>query len=831
MPYINYLPDEQLNLSREPDYAASTRFITYIYERLGQEALRDFAAHPRQGLAALDDILAVHETGMDADSFFADWVLANYLLDTRREGGRFGYRMLESAQPHLPRRVRQLPAGFHEATPPYSADYYELPPPVPGTADQLLMDFRLKAPEPQDAWLQLVQVLPDRVDLQRFRASEHRGQPVLATLTEQAERIFVAVSPFTPGARQRTQPVHYSLALREQPAPADALAQVTARLRVRSDPEIADNTLGKLRPCSFVKVLQRGPQWSQVLSDDGLSGWSHNDFLFHLNASGNGSSTGSCGALTRAAHDGNLAAVQRLLANGADVNSADAFGRRALHEAAFWGHDAILARLLRAGADVNARDATGRSAYDEAVRMENASSLLLLHRAGSGSDLADPASLPLMIIAAGQGNTELLEQLLAAGHDVNWQDGSGQTALVAAAQNGQTAALKLLLAAGADAQWLDENGRSPLMLAAAEGQVGTIARLHDVGGDLHRQDREGHTALTLAAVNGHPTIVTWFFLGNSDVDLGHSVGAQGRNALHLAAAAGHEAVVALLLLSDMDIHARDADGRSALQLAQAAGHDGVVAMLRMADEIEIVETTDWNFSQQYAATFHAAARNGDLAEVDSLIRDGMRVDTLRGDNRTALSRAAGAGQRDMVLRLLLAGASTYREGRDNFYPALYYALSAGHEDIALLLLYAGARPGGSGYMGTRGLLWAADFRSPDLVHLVLGVRGRRRVQVDFPRDSYFSTPLFYAVKAKNNHIADILLDAGANPDIRDRSGASPLYYAVNTRNVEIVKLLLAAGADPNVPLSRQRARTLAGLARSKGYPEILDLLLAAGAQA
>ena len=51
----------------------------------------------------------------------------------------------------------------------------------------------------------------------------------------------------------------------------------------------------------------------------------------------------------------------------------------------------------------------------------------------------------------------------------------------------------------------------------------------------------------------------------------------------------------------------------------------------------------------------------------------MRVDTLRGGNRTALSRAAGAGQRDMVLRLLLAGASTYGEGRDNFYPALYYA--------------------------------------------------------------------------------------------------------------------------------------------------------------
>ena len=338
--------------------------MLYLYERLGVETLRDFAAHPRQGLAALDDLLADHDDGMDADSFFADWVLANHLNDGQREDGRFGYRMLQDktrrAQSSPSNRIRQLPAGIRAATAPYSADYYELPlPQGSASAERLLIDFRLSAPAPQDAWLQLVQVLADSIEVQRFRASDYRNQPVLASLREGPERVFIAVAPFTPERRRRIQPVHYSLALRELSSLPNNQAQVTTTLNLRSEPgNHQQHVLGKLQRCGVRagaatrrEQLEPGPEW-MMASPGGRTTITSSI----SDAPSPGAPLNPCASTDlRAAHDGNLAAVQGLLAAGANVNATDAFGRTALHEAAFWGHQEGHRRVCCALAPISRR--------------------------------------------------------------------------------------------------------------------------------------------------------------------------------------------------------------------------------------------------------------------------------------------------------------------------------------------------------------------------------------------------------------------------------------------------------------------------------------------
>ena len=817
-------PRTQLNLNRFPDYGASLLFMTYIHERLGLDALRDFATHPRQGLAALDGLLAESGHDMDADIFFADWVLANHLLDTRRNGGRYGYEMMGGGLTPPPPRshVRKFPAGFREATPPYSADYYELP--LPDDEEgQLLLDFRMAAPAPQNAWLQLVQVLPEHIDVQRFRASEHRGQPILASLAEQAERIFIVVSPFTPGARQRTRPVHYSLTLRKLPFLSDDRAQVTTTLRVRSAPEVTDNILGNLQRCSLVQVLERGEDWSRILHGDGLTGWSHNDYLFRLNANSDGASGNSCSSLTRAAHDGDLAAVQRLLAAGHPVNGIDFLGRTALHEAAFWGHDDIISLLLRYGADVNLQDAAGLTAVDDALASGNASSLLL-DAAGSGLDLDDPASLPLLVIAAGQGNVTLLERLLARGHNVNWQNAEGETALANAASQGQETTLQQLLSAGADTQLQDKNGRTPLMLAAASGHVGTLTLLHEAGGNVNQQDQQEHTALTLAAANGQVNAVAWLLLG-SDADVHHTLLNNGRNALHLASAAGHDDVVAQLLLTDLDIGAKDADGQTALQLAKAVGKRKAAELLHaagMANETNAVSATTARQSLQVnPAVFLAAARNGDLAEVDRLVRSGIWLNLVDNQGRTALTLASMAGQRAVVLRLLRAGADpAFARGK-----AIRHALHAGHDDISTMLLLAYGQY--FGFEAWYALSWAAEFGRSDIARLLIDLCGEQRFCVDFRRQNpEFKTPLHYAARSGNAKIVDMLLDANADPNARDLHGTVPLYFAVWHEHVDIVQSLLDAGASPNTGSTNW----LLAACRKTGNETILRMLLKAGAR-
>ncbi|MCY3944903.1 MAG: ankyrin repeat domain-containing protein [Anaerolineaceae bacterium] len=800
----------QLNAG-DSDYPGHL-FITYLYERLGIETWRDFAAHRQQGLAALDDLLADRDGVTDADAFFADWVLANHLNDGRRADGRFGYGSLQAgAQRALPapsHRIQKLPAGIRDAAPPYAARYYELPLwRAVSATDRLLLDFRLAAPFPQDAWLQFVQVLPDSIDVQRYRASDYRNQPVLASLREGTERVFVAVSPFTPGRRRHTRPAHYSLAMRSLSSLPDNKAQVTAILNQRSEAEIADNIIGKLQRCTYVKVLQRDEEWSLVLGDGDQPGWSHNDYLFHGAAPAPGGRANPCTALMRAAHDGNLATVRYLLASGADVNGQDAWGRSALHEAAFWGHERVIASLLRAGADIHLQDLGGRSALDDVVLSRDADSFLLLHRADPAVDVGDPVFRPLMIDAAAAGNHEALELFLSAGHDINWRDDAGRTALAAAADNGRTTTLRRLIEAGADPQLADRAGRTPLMLAAAGGRLEVLGPLLDAGAKVNIQDLQGHNALTLAAARGHSMSVARLLL-SEEVDVHHSLSDSGRNALHLAAADGHADIIAMLRLAGLDPSAQDTGGHSALQLAGAAGHDQAADYLRLPASWTPVPFS--KLSPRERDAFLAAAQRGDLAEVERFLAAGAQLLLISHDEEgwTALMQAARAGHRDVVLRLLLAGAHPdvrFNTGRDE--PALFFTIREGYDDLTAMLLLADAWPGAGRSLvpdNHVALYWAARYGRADLVHLLLGLHGPRQIRVNY----------------------------------RFRSGWTALFPAVWRNHPDIVRTLLAAGADPNVrPYPYIRAfysgsiRSVLDAARRRGNREIIDMLLAAGAEA
>jgi len=90
-------PGTQLNdwnadpMLRAPNYGAATLFMIYLDQRYGLDAMRRLSAERDQrGLQAVDDTLrALGEPGVN--EFFADWVLANVLLDPDYEDGRYGY--------------------------------------------------------------------------------------------------------------------------------------------------------------------------------------------------------------------------------------------------------------------------------------------------------------------------------------------------------------------------------------------------------------------------------------------------------------------------------------------------------------------------------------------------------------------------------------------------------------------------------------------------------------------------------------------------------------------------------------------------------------------
>lgn len=134
-------PDLQLNdwpndsSSTTPHYGASFLFTAYFLDRFGDEATQALVRHPENGLDSVDAVLreinAVDPlTGelIQADEFFVDWVVANYLGDDRVSDGRYAYKLYSGApQTSATETVSNCPSTLDGRTvKQYGTDYIKI---------------------------------------------------------------------------------------------------------------------------------------------------------------------------------------------------------------------------------------------------------------------------------------------------------------------------------------------------------------------------------------------------------------------------------------------------------------------------------------------------------------------------------------------------------------------------------------------------------------------------------------------------------------------------------------------------------------------------------
>lgn len=192
--------------------------------------------------------------------------------------------------------------------------------------------------------------------------------------------------------------------------------------------------------------------------------------------------------LLAAAHRGDLAQLDALIAAGTDLAQRDGHGRTAVHVAAHARQRAVIERLARAGADLNTLE---HDRYDAvtiaAVADDEATLRTLLKLGASAKQVTSRYDGTALIAAAHLGHEGVVRQLIAAGAPLDHVNNLRWTALIESIVLGDggarhQATLAALLKAGANANLPDGQGRTPLALALARGYAGMAQALERAGG-------------------------------------------------------------------------------------------------------------------------------------------------------------------------------------------------------------------------------------------------------------------------------------------------------------------------------------------------------------
>ena len=78
------------------DYGASYLFQLYLFEKYGGAAFTTALVQEQaNGIEGIEKTLAAFGYKDTFDEIFDNWTIANYIDDTRKEGGKYGYNTLD----------------------------------------------------------------------------------------------------------------------------------------------------------------------------------------------------------------------------------------------------------------------------------------------------------------------------------------------------------------------------------------------------------------------------------------------------------------------------------------------------------------------------------------------------------------------------------------------------------------------------------------------------------------------------------------------------------------------------------------------------------------
>jgi ankyrin repeat protein len=191
---------------------------------------------------------------------------------------------------------------------------------------------------------------------------------------------------------------------------------------------------------------------------------------------------------------------------------------------------------------------------------------------------------------------------------------------------------------------------------------------------------------------------------------------------------------------------------------------------------------------------HAAAARDDTAEIERLVRGGAAIDARDSNGRTPLHVAAFRHNGAAAAKLVMLGANANALDAQR-YDIVTIAAVADDLPMLKLALELGCKAGNvtSPYDGTA-LIAAAHLGHDEVVRILIAAKA----PLDHVNILHWTAVIESIVLGDGGkrHIATLraLVDAGANLQLADRSGATPLTLAKRSDYSEMVAILEKAGA-------------------------------------
>ena len=360
-----------------------------------------------------------------------------------------------------------------------------------------------------------------------------------------------------------------------------------------------------------------------------------------------------------------------------------------------------------------------------------------------------------------------------------------EPALVAAVKTGDTAAVRTLLNSKAEINATEADGTSALHWAVRAGDLSTTELLIRAGARVDTANRYGVTPLSLAARTGRGDLIGLLLDSRANIKTAEAGLPEGQTLVMLAAQAGSVDAVKRLVTAGSNVNALETrTGTTALVWAASSNR---------ADAVRALAEAGADLNIQSKVTNYPHTQNGVLL---SGVEDGVSYvgqTVLARGGWSAVMFAAREGATDATRALADAGANLNLldpEGTS----ALVIAIINGHWDTASVLIDKGADLNLADIKGMTPLYAAIDM------HTLGDTFGR----------PYPAPPVIEG----SIPIVKMLLAKGANPNARLKGpilkrvydagdgrlgeGATPLMRAARKCDVAVMTLLLDAGADPKL---------------------------------